>query len=90
MELLKFPALIIVSDLTLDWKNDAYLRITLRDEDGNPLDAMPISVDLKGKANYTTDKNGQIKVPVKGFHPEPMMQKSHLKEMRDIMGTLLQ
>ena len=58
-----------MSDLTLDWKNDAYLMITLRDEDGNPLDAMPISVDLKVKANYTTDKNGQIKVPVKGFHP---------------------
>ncbi|WP_295615532.1 hypothetical protein [uncultured Methanobrevibacter sp.] len=69
VELFKVPSLIIVSNVTADWKDDDYLVLSLIDSDANPLTDVLVSVDLNGKANYTTDKNGQIKVPTKELHP---------------------
>lgn len=44
-----------------------YLVITLKDDNGNPISGAKVSVKLKGTKTYTTNKNGQIKVPTTGL-----------------------
>ena len=46
------------------------LSIFLSDEFGNPVSNRIVSVDLNGTKNYTTDKNGHIKVKTKGLAPD--------------------
>ena len=45
------------------------LEINLKETHGNPISNAVVSVNFNGvTANYTTDKNGQIKVSTKGLH----------------------
>ena len=46
------------------------LEITLKDNAGNALRGVKITVNLKGTKTYTTDKNGKIKVSTKGLVPK--------------------
>ena len=46
------------------------LIISLKDSKGNSLSGSIVSVDLNGKKNYTTDSNGQIKIPTKSLVPD--------------------
>ena len=46
------------------------LVITLKDADGNPISCAKVTVDLNGAKNYTTDKNGQVKVAVGKLVPK--------------------
>ena len=41
--------------------------VTLKDIDGNAISGLNILVDLDGVKNYTTDSNGEIKVPTKSL-----------------------
>ena len=43
------------------------LVITLKDSNGNPIGGLNITVDLNGTKNYTTDTNGQVRIPTKGL-----------------------
>ena len=55
-------------EVTTTYNVNKDLEITLKDSQGNPLSDMEITVDLNGAKNYTTDSNGQIKVPTKGLN----------------------
>ena len=56
--------------ITTTYNVNKYLVITLKDANGNPLKGISISVDLNGVKKYTTDANGQVKVPTKGLAPK--------------------
>ena len=43
------------------------LVITLKDSNGNPIGGLNITVDLNGTKNYTTDTNGQVRIPTNGL-----------------------
>jgi len=42
----------------------------LKDSAGKALSGVKVTVDLNGAKTYTTDKNGQVKVPTKGLAPK--------------------
>ena len=46
------------------------LIVTLQDIKYNPISGVSLSVDLGGTKNYTTDKNGEIKVSTKDLTPD--------------------
>jgi len=55
------------------------LVITLKDSKGNALNGVNITVQLKNTKTYTTNKNGQIKVPTKGLIPKTYTAKITFK-----------
>ena len=59
------PTRLYAEDKSAYLIDDDFLVITLRDCDGNPLSDLPLYVQLEGDAYYTTDVNGQAKVPIK-------------------------
>ena len=56
--------------VTTVYNANKYLVVTLKDNKGNPISDASLTVDLNGAKTYTTDKNGQIKVPTKGLTPK--------------------
>ena len=44
--------------------------LTFKDENGNPISNMTVTVDLNGPKEYTTDKKGQISIPTRGLAPK--------------------
>ena len=61
----KIATRLIASNLTTIYKKDTPLIVTLKDLENNPVVGVPLYVDLDGVIkNFTTDNNGQIKVPV--------------------------
>ena len=62
---------VLTADAVITTYNvNKYLVITLKDVNGNLLKGVGISVDLNGAKTYTTDSNGQVKVPTKGLAPK--------------------
>lgn len=59
----KKNTVIVASDLTTDYKKGDTLTVTLKDSDNNPISGAILSVELNGTATYTTNANGQIKIP---------------------------
>ncbi|MBE6497441.1 MAG: Ig-like domain repeat protein [Methanobrevibacter sp.] len=59
----KKSTVIVASDLTTDYKKGDTLTVTLKDSDNNPISGAVLSVELNGAERYTTNANGQIKVP---------------------------
>ena len=55
------------------------LVITLKDSKGNAISGANITVQLKDTKTYTTNKNGQIKVPTKGLIPKTYTAKITFK-----------
>ena len=43
--------------------------ITLTDVNGKPLSGAKVTVNINGAREYTTDGNGQVKVPTRGLIP---------------------
>ena len=58
---------ITAENVTATYNTDEYLIVTLTDSLGNPMAKYKITVDLNGKKSYTTDSNGQVKIPTKGL-----------------------
>ena len=58
---------IFVEMLNTKYKSNEDLLITLKDTNGNPIVNMIVTVDLNGTETYTTDENGQIRVPTYGL-----------------------
>ena len=61
------PTNITALNISTVYGADDYLIITLRDFQDKNVSGKIISVDLNGVNNYTTDENGQIKVPTKSL-----------------------
>ena len=66
----RIPTEIVSSAVTTVYNVDKNLVITLKDVKGNSVSGVNITVDLNGAKTYTTDKNGQVKVPTKGLIPK--------------------
>ncbi|MEE0935867.1 MAG: hypothetical protein U0L42_09355 [Methanobrevibacter sp.] len=65
------PSRISVADITTTYNTEQYLIINLVNNQNNPLSNMQITVDLgTGAEGYTTDNNGQIKIPTKDMSPK--------------------
>ena len=61
----KLPSIITVDDLTTTVNSEDYLIISLKNKENESISNANISVELNGNATYTTDSNGEIKVPTK-------------------------
>ena len=70
IEVGKSPTKITVKSISTAYNVNKYLVITLKDSLGNPIKGVKVAVNLKGSKYYTTDKNGQIKVPTKALTPK--------------------
>ena len=71
----KAAAEITANDVTTIYNTAKNLVITLKDSAGNPIINASVSVNLKGIENYTTDENGQIKIPVQKLTPKTYVAK---------------
>ena len=60
----KIKTELTASAVTTTYNNGKNIVITLKDSEGNPVSGVSVTVDLNGAKNYTTDKNGQVKVAV--------------------------
>ncbi|WP_171776166.1 Ig-like domain-containing protein [Methanobrevibacter ruminantium] len=66
----KINTQLTANNITTSYNLNKDLIIGLNDSKGNPLSGFIVSVDLNGKKNYTTDSNGQIKIPTKSLIPD--------------------
>ena len=66
-------------DVTATYKVKKYLKITLKDSQGNPLANSTVTVELSTAKNYTTDANGQVKVKVSSLVPKTYTAKITFK-----------
>ena len=91
----KIKTQITADVITTTYNVNKYLVITLKDANGNPLKGITISVDLNGVKKYTTDSNGQVKVPTKGLAPKTYTAKvtfngntNYEKSAKDVKVTI--
>jgi len=91
----KIKTQITADAITTTYNVNKYLVITLKDVNGNPLKGVSISVDLNGVKKYTTDSNGQVKVPTKGLAPKTYTAKvtfngntNYEKSAKDVKVTV--
>ena len=66
----KIKTELTASAVTTTYNNGKNIVITLKDSEGNPVSGVSVTVDLNGAKNYTTDKNGQVKVAVGKLVPK--------------------
>ena len=66
----KASTAITAAGITATYNIDRNLVVTLKDASGKVLSGVKITVGLKGTKNYTTDKNGQVKISTKGLDPK--------------------
>ena len=71
----KATAEITANNVTAIYNAAKNLVITLKDSAGKPIVNASVSVNLKGIKNYTTDENGQIKIPVQKLTPKTYVAK---------------
>ena len=71
----KATAEITANSVTTIYNTAKNLVITLKDSAGNPIINASVSVNLKGIENYTTNENGQIKIPVQKLTPKTYVAK---------------
>ena len=55
---------------TPEYNSGKDATLTFKDENGNPISNMTVTVDLNGPKEYTTDKKGQISIPTRGLAPK--------------------
>ena len=69
LEVYKKIPTIVVSDFSTIYNDENYLTIKLTDNQGNPLKGENILININGLERFTTDSNGQVKVPTKDLVP---------------------
>ncbi len=74
-------------DVTATYKVKKYLKITLKDSQGNPLANSTVTVELSTAKNYTTDENGQVKVKVSSLVPKTYTAKITFKGDEKYTGS---
>ena len=61
---------ITANDLTNVYNKDKYLTVTFKDNHGNAIDGIPVTVELNGKVmNYKTDGKGKVKFSTASLVP---------------------
>ncbi|MDO5860433.1 Ig-like domain repeat protein, partial [Methanobrevibacter sp.] len=75
----RVPTKITASDVSTVYNTDKYLIVNLKDSTGKPISGVKVTADLNGAKEYTTDGNGQIKVPTKGLAPKTYTAKVTFK-----------
>ena len=65
----KSETTLIADAVETDYGINKNLFITLKDDDCVPIINASVSVDLNGLKNYTTDENGQIRIPIQNMTP---------------------
>ena len=63
----RMPTEITSAAITTVYNVNKDLVITLKDGEGNAMSGVKLTVNLNGAKEYTTDKNGQVKVATKGL-----------------------
>lgn len=83
------------SAITTTYNINKELVITLKDSTGKALTGVKVTVDLNGAKEYTTDKNGQVKVSTKGLAPKTYTAKitfkgntNYAKSTKDVKVTV--
>jgi len=83
------------NDVIATYNVNTDLVITLKDSAGKALSGVKVTVDLNGAKTYTTDNNGQVKVPTKGLAPKTYTAKitfsgdaNHDKSAKNIKVTV--
>ena len=71
----KLTSNLTANNVTATYNDDKYLVISLKDNANQPIVNASVSVNLKGIKNYTTDENGQIKIPVQKLTPKTYVAK---------------
>ena len=66
----KLPTQLTANPVTAIFNVNKNMLITLTDINGNAISGAQITVNLNGAKKYTTDKNGQVKVSIKGMVPK--------------------
>ena len=66
----KLHTQLTASPVTTVFNVNKNMLITLTDINGNAISGAQITVNLNGAKKYTTDKNGQVKVSIKGLVPK--------------------
>ena len=66
----KIKTKLTANAITTTYNVDDNLVITLKDNAGNVLSGVKVTVDLNGAKTYTTDNNGQVKVSTNGLTPK--------------------
>ena len=91
----KIKTELVADAVTTTYKENKNLVITLKDNKGNPISGAKITVNLNGAENYTTDKNGQVKVPTNDLTPNTYTAKitfngnaSHEKSQKEVKVTV--
>ena len=67
LKIAKMPTNITASPVLTVYNADGYLVATIKDVKGNPVADIPMSVDLNGIQNVTSDENGQISISTIGL-----------------------
>ena len=63
-------------NLTSVYNEGKYITITLKDDYGNPMGNMPLSIDFNGRTNnYMTDGTGKVKLSSKSLVPNDYVAK---------------
>ena len=70
---------IVAPAISATYNVNKNLVITLTDVDGKPLSGAKVTVNINGAKEYTTDKNGQVKVSTKGLVPKKYAAKIAFK-----------
>jgi hypothetical protein len=91
----KVPTEITANDVTTTYNSNKDLVITLKDSTGKALSGVKVTVDLNGAKTYTTDSNGQVKVPTKGLAPKTYTVKiafngntKYVKSVKEVKVTV--
>ena len=66
----KQTVMLIPNTLVTTYNSNDVVIISLYDNKNKPIKNITLSADLNGTKNYTTDKNGQIKISPKGLIPD--------------------
>ena len=61
---------ITAASVTTTYKVNKNLVITLKDNKGNPISGVQVTVNMGSNKKYTTDKNGQVKVAIASLVPK--------------------
>ena len=70
IRILMISTSISANNISTFYNSDDELVINVKDEYGNSLCGLNLTVDFNGKKVYWTDENGQINISSKGFNPD--------------------
>ena len=83
----KQSATLTANTVTTTFNDNKDLIITLKNDQGSPISGVRVFVDLDCVKNYTTDENGEIKIPSLNLVPDNYKVKITFNENSYYLGT---